>query len=87
MSRTISGFDYMLQRPVEHTLAEWRAQLAATIASKGFRRAEAGETFLHGPNARIRCEIYGIVTLPGRSGLPVPGEQERLPTTDGWLDE
>lgn len=73
MAHAIAGFDYVLQMPVERSRAEWRAFLAAALADGGKRRVADGETFIHGPDARIRAEVY--------ANLPAP-------TTAGdWLDE
>lgn len=61
MSRAILGFDYVLGKPVQRTRAEWQALMATAIKEGGRRRVESGETFIHGPDARIRAEVYANV--------------------------
>lgn len=60
-SRRLSGFDYVLGKPVERTAAEWRQRLRELVAHGGHRRVDHGETFGHGRGALIEFEIYGNV--------------------------
>lgn len=57
----LTGFDYRVEREVERTTAEWRAELLEIVKSGGFRRQENGETFAHGKDGRIVFEVYGSV--------------------------
>jgi hypothetical protein len=65
--RVIEGFDYRTQQPVKLTSAQWRDQIRKAIADDGFRRCEAGETFIHNAEGRIVAEVYGRVAAPGDS--------------------
>jgi len=78
--RTIPGFDYrqLKGKPgavdapgtyhekgmVSFQRKEWRALVGAVVAAGGFRRFEAGETFLHAKGGKILVEIYGNIQAP-----------------------
>jgi hypothetical protein len=61
MSALIDGFDYRTHQPVSLTRQAWQAQIATAIRTGGRLRVESGETFIHGPNARIVAEIYARI--------------------------
>lgn len=85
MSRTIPGFDYRTGKPVERTRAEWRDELAAAVRNGGRRRHEAGETFIHGPDARIVAEIYGNVALREADPVAEADALLELPDDCAWI--
>ena len=60
----IEGFDYTAHEPISLTRADWQTRIANTVDAGGRRRAEGGETFIHGPNGRLTAEIYAIVSVP-----------------------
>jgi hypothetical protein len=57
--RKIKGALYEPYRQIEQTRAEWQRLMGDVIAAGGTRRAEAGETFIHGQGGY----------LPGGRGL------------------
>ena len=60
-NKSIAGFDYKINRPVERPLKEWREQLTQLQAKGGFRRVDGGETFGHDQKGIIAFEIYATV--------------------------
>lgn len=62
--KLLEGYDYTTGQPVSLTRQEWQARIATAIADGGRRRVEDGETFIHGPNARIVAEAYANVPAP-----------------------
>jgi hypothetical protein len=78
MTTLIDGFDYRTHQPVSLTREAWQAEITSAIRAGGRRRVENGETFLHGPNARLIAEIYARVPAPTpevRRGGRVTGER------------
>jgi hypothetical protein len=51
-----TGFDL-----VEKTRADWQELMATESANGGWRRAEDGDTFIHGADGRIVAEVWEIV--------------------------
>jgi len=60
----IEGFDYTTHQPLSLTRADWQTRIATALDAGGRRRAEGGETFIHGSNGRITAEIYATVSVP-----------------------
>lgn len=61
--KVIIGFDYRMQKQVEHSRAEWRDELTKTVHRGGFRRHEHGETFGHDAKGLIEFEVYANISL------------------------
>lgn len=58
--RMIPGFDYVAQKAVTLTTAQWKARMVGMR-----RRHQSGETFIHqAKGAKIVAEIYGNVQTP-----------------------
>jgi hypothetical protein len=65
----LKGFDYKTtNKPCQYTLAEWQDILAKVLKAGGRRRAEFGETFLHGPDGILQYEIYATIRLKEVNG-------------------
>jgi hypothetical protein len=60
----IRGFDYRTRQEVARPVAEWQEEIRRAVKDGGRRRVEDGETFIHGPDALIRAEIYANVPAP-----------------------
>jgi hypothetical protein len=61
--KSLLGFDYRLQKQVEHSRKEWREELHKVVSHGGRRRHEHGETFGHNAKGLIEFEIYDNVSL------------------------
>lgn len=61
--KLISGFDYQNGCAVEFTKSEWVITIEKAIMHGGFRRVENGETFLHGKDGLLICEVYENIGL------------------------
>lgn len=59
--RKIEGALYEPYRQIKQTRAEWQRLISDVLAAGGKRRAEAGETFIHGKGGLLVAEIYEIV--------------------------
>jgi hypothetical protein len=63
--RKIKGAIYNPYRQIEQTRADWQRLMSDAIAAGGRRRAEGGETFIHGAGGHLIGEIWEIVPEPG----------------------
>lgn len=61
--KLIPGFDYSKGKQVEFTKVDWVNLIEKIIIHGGFRRVENGETFLHGKDGIMICEIYQNVQV------------------------
>lgn len=62
--KLIQGFDETTGQLVEATFAEWQDRIGAAIRAGGWRRFEAGETYIHGPDALLIAEVFANVPAP-----------------------
>lgn len=63
MAKLIEGFDYTGTNPVQrgYTVKEFQSLMREAVKAGAKRRAEDGDTFVHGKDGRILYEIYTIV--------------------------
>jgi hypothetical protein len=60
----MKGHCYITHKDVDEIKAYWVQRLKEIIRNGGFRRVEGGETFLHGPDGRIKAEVYANIPAP-----------------------
>ena len=59
--KLIHGYDYVTHEEVKLPRAEWQERIAKAVKLGGFRRVEAGETFLHIKGGKLIAEIYANI--------------------------
>ena len=62
-TRSIPGFDYRTDKPVEDTLDGWRETLERIVKEGGRVKKHEGETWGIGKNHIIQVEIYENIKL------------------------
>lgn len=61
----IHGADYVpVFQQLARTKYEWQQLMRDVLKAGGFRRVEGAETFIHGPDGRIRHEVYANIPEP-----------------------
>jgi hypothetical protein len=76
--RKIKGALYEPYRQIEQTRAEWQRLMSDVTAAGGNRRAEGGETFIHGHGGLLVAEIYEIVPVADRNGYAARNDDDAL---------
>lgn len=76
--RKIKGAIYSPYRQIEQTRAEWQRLMSDAIAAGGKRRAEGGETFIHGNGGHLVGEIYEIVPVSDRAGRAAQTDDDTM---------
>ena len=62
-NRISMGYCYVTRAELSLPRAEWQERIEKAVKAGGFRRVEAGETFIHAKGGRMLAEIYANVPL------------------------